>query len=107
MTQVQKERRLTRLGAELLIIVVGVLIALWVDSAGEARRDDASRAYLLESLHAEAVANLDALRSVCVSTALRASSRTRIRVSRATRHGPVWCVASAPQEVDSALSEKY
>lgn len=54
---------LGRLTAEFVVIVVGVLVALWADSCAETRSQRAARAELLSSLASEVHANIIVLDS--------------------------------------------
>lgn len=61
MTRAGRWRRLRYLGAELIIVIVGVIIALAIEAWWSDRRDQARAGDHLVALHADFTANLDAL----------------------------------------------
>ena len=63
MARYPARERFTRFLGEVSIIVIGVLIALSVDSWREARRDSESQQFLLASLLSETTTNIDSLRA--------------------------------------------
>jgi hypothetical protein len=81
----QRPNLLARFGGELFVIVLGVLIALWVDSWREARQERTLQTDLLESLRSEVQSNVRNLEgSIVQQQRILASMRRLMTVQRNT-----------------------